>query len=57
MAEFAARPSDKVLFVKAHRDLKYQEVLDAMSLARRAGARVVGAVTEKRPGGETEETR
>jgi biopolymer transport protein ExbD len=57
MAEFAARPGDKVLFVKAHRDLKYQEILDAMSLARRAGARVVGAVTEKRPGSESEETR
>jgi biopolymer transport protein ExbD len=57
MAEFAARPGDKVLFVKAHRDLKYQEILDAMSLARRAGARVVGAVTEKRPRSESEETR
>lgn len=57
MAEFAERPGDKVLFVKAHRDLKYQEILDAMNLARRAGARVVGAVTEKRPGSESAETR
>ncbi len=56
-AEFAARPGDKVLFVKAHRGLKYQEILDAMSLARLAGARVVGAVTEKRPESESEEVR
>ncbi len=48
-AEFSNRAGDKVLFIKAHRGLKYQEILDAMSLAREAGARVVGAVTEKRP--------
>jgi biopolymer transport protein ExbD len=52
-AEFAGRAGDKVLFIKAHRGLKYQEILDAMSLAREAGARVVGAVTEKRPEGES----
>ncbi len=48
-AEFSNRAGDKVLFIKAHRGLKYQEILDAMSLAREAGARVVGAVTDKRP--------
>ncbi|MBI4544297.1 MAG: biopolymer transporter ExbD [Gemmatimonadetes bacterium] len=47
--EFAARPQDKVLFVKADRSLKYQEILDAMDLARDAGARVIAAVTETRP--------
>ena len=56
-AEFAARPRDRVLFVKAHRGLPYREILEAMSLARRAGARVVGVVTEKRPEGESDETR
>jgi biopolymer transport protein ExbD len=46
--EFEARPDDRVLFIKAHRDLEYQEILDAMSLAREAGARVVAAVTDRR---------
>ncbi len=54
-AEFASRTGDKVLFIKAHRSLKYQEILDAMSLAREAGARVIGAVTDKRPDDETDE--
>lgn len=49
-AEFGARPQDKVLFIKADRNLKYQEILDAMRLAKGAGARVVAAVTEQRPG-------
>lgn len=49
-AEFAARPEDKVLFIKADRNLKYQELLTAMELARDAGARVVAAITEQRPG-------
>ena len=54
-AEFNARPSDKVLYVKADRNLKYQEVLDVMDLARDAGARVIGAITEQTPGTESEE--
>lgn len=49
-AEFAERPEDKVLFVKADRGLRYQEVLTAMELARDAGARVVAAITEQKPG-------
>lgn len=50
-AEFAARPQDKVLFIKADRSIKYQEILDAMALARDAGVRVIAAVTEQRPSG------
>jgi biopolymer transport protein ExbD len=56
-AEFESRPGDRVLYVKAHRGLKYQEILDAMTLARQAGARVVAAVTQKRPESEHEDTR
>jgi biopolymer transport protein ExbD len=56
-AEFAGRAGDKVLFIKAHRGLRYQEILDAMSLAREAGARVVGAVTDKRPEDESRRDR
>lgn len=52
-AEFAARPEDKVLFVKADRQLKYQELLDAMKIARDAGARVMAAITEQKPGTES----
>ncbi|HEY8468490.1 MAG TPA: biopolymer transporter ExbD [Longimicrobiales bacterium] len=57
--EFDARPQDRVLFLKADRGLKYQEILDAMELARAAGARVVAAVTDQQPGTEPddEETR
>lgn len=54
-AEFAARPKDKVLFVKAHRNLKYQEILDAMTLARKAGVRVIAAVTEQSPATKPDE--
>jgi biopolymer transport protein ExbD len=56
-AEFSSRSGDKVLFIKAHRGLKYQEILDAMSLAREAGARVVGAVTDKLPDDESAEAQ
>jgi biopolymer transport protein TolR len=54
-AEFNARPQDKVLYVKADRNLKYQEVLDVMDLARDAGARVIGAITEQTPGTQSED--
>jgi biopolymer transport protein ExbD len=48
--EFAKHPDDKVLFVKADKGLRYKEVLDAMDLAKKAGAKVVAAVTEQKPG-------
>lgn len=53
-AEFDARPEDKVLFLKADKGLKYDELLTAMQLARDAGARVVAAITEQRPGTESD---
>jgi biopolymer transport protein ExbD len=43
---FAERPLDKVLFLKADINLPYSDVVEAMQLARRAGARVVAAVSE-----------
>jgi biopolymer transport protein ExbD len=54
-AEFAAHPQDRVLFVKADRGLKYQEILDVMRLAKNSGARVVAAVTEQRSGAGAED--
>lgn len=52
-AEFDARPEDKVLFVKADKSLKYEEMLAAMEMARDAGVRVVAAVTERTAESET----
>ena len=48
-AEFAARPQDKVLFLKADRSLPFAEVATAMGTAREAGARVIAAVSEQTP--------
>ena len=44
---------DKILFVKAHRELNYQAVLDAIDIASKNGVRVVGAVSDQRPGTES----
>jgi hypothetical protein len=47
--EFALQPEDKVLFLKAHHDLPYDKVLEAMRIGRDAGARVMAAVSEQSP--------
>ncbi|HEX5436407.1 MAG TPA: biopolymer transporter ExbD [Gemmatimonadaceae bacterium] len=47
---YSTRTTNKVLYVKADRNLKYQKVLDAMTIAAKAGARVVGAISDQRPG-------
>ncbi len=43
---FAARPEDKVLYLKAHSGIAYGEVMTLMDLGREAGARVLAAVSE-----------
>jgi len=48
--EFQKHPDDKVLFVKADKGLRYQEVLNAMDMAKKSGAKVVAAVSEQKPG-------
>jgi biopolymer transport protein ExbD len=53
-ASFQSHPQDRVLFVKADRGLKYQEMIDVMRLAKESGARVVAAVTEQVPTGDEE---
>src|ERR671914_1040632 len=50
---YDARTVDKILFVKGHRDLQYQKVLDAMDIASKNGVRVVGAISDQRPGTES----
>ena len=54
-AAFQSHPQDRVLFVKADAGLKYQEMIDVMSLAKESGARVVAAVTEQTPTDEDTE--
>ena len=49
-SEFLRHPQDKVLFVKADKNLKYQELIDAMALGRDSGAKVLAAVTEGKRG-------
>lgn len=49
-AIYDKRTIDKILYIKAHKDLEYGKVLEAMDIASRAGVRVVGAVSDQRPG-------
>ena len=50
---FDARTIDKILYVKADRDIEYAKVLDAMDIASKNGVRVIGAITEQKPGTES----
>ena len=47
---YDARTMDKVLYVKAHKDLDYAKVLDALDIAAKAGVRVTGMITEQQKG-------
>lgn len=49
-SKFAARTKDKILFFKADVNLKYAKVQEAIEVGRRAGARVLMAITEKTGG-------
>ena len=51
-AEFLKHPDDKVLFVKADKNLKYGQMLEVMDVAKKAGAAVFAAVTDSKPGTE-----
>ncbi len=48
---YAAREEDKILFFKADAGLKYSVVQEAVEMARRAGARVLVAITDRKGGG------
>jgi biopolymer transport protein ExbD len=45
-AIYAAREEDKILFFRADRTLKYSRIEEAVEVARRAGVRVLAAITE-----------
>src|SRR5205085_5080701 len=43
---FSARTEDKILYFKADNHLKYAKVQEAVETARKAGVRVMAAITE-----------
>jgi biopolymer transport protein TolR len=45
---FATRTEDKILYFKADNQLRYAKVQEAVETARKAGVRVVAAITEPR---------
>jgi biopolymer transport protein TolR len=50
-SRFVNRTEDKILYFKADNQLKYAKVQEAVETARRAGVRVMAAITEPRGGG------
>ena len=48
-AIYAARTEDRLLYLKADRDLEYGTLQEAVTVASRAGVRVVGMVAESPP--------
>ena len=49
---FETRTEDKILYVKADRNLEYDKVLEALDLAAANGVRVTGMITEQVAGTE-----
>lgn len=50
---FSARTEDKILYVKADRELQYEKVLDALDIAAKSGVAVSGLITEQQQGTES----
>ena len=44
------RTEDKLLYVKAHRDLEYAKIIDALDIASRNFVAVSGLITDQQPG-------
>src|SRR5213595_38954 len=49
-AIFENRTEDRLLYVKAHKDLAYGKVLDALDIAAHKHLSVTGMITDQRPG-------
>jgi biopolymer transport protein TolR len=49
-ARYADRTQDKILYLKADNQLQYGKVQDAIETARKAGVRVIAAVTDRQAG-------
>ena len=44
---YTARTKDKILYFKADQNIRYAKVQEAVEIARRAGVRVMSAITER----------
>jgi len=44
---YATRTVDKILFLKADRDIDFARVQQAIEIARKAGVRVIGAIADQ----------
>ena len=49
---YATREKDKLMYFKAHQGLKYQQIQEAVEIGRRAGARVMVAIMDKKQGAQ-----
>ncbi len=47
---YDVRTTDKILYVKAHKELEYGKVLDALDVAAKNGVRMTGMITDQQPG-------
>jgi biopolymer transport protein TolR len=47
---YANREEDKLLYIKAHKDLEYGKVLDALDIAAHNHVAVTGMITDQKPG-------
>jgi biopolymer transport protein ExbD len=54
---FSSRTEDKILYFKADNQLKYSKVQEAVETARKAGVRVMAAITEPRASGLFDPTK
>ncbi len=49
-AIYSARQEDKILFIKAHKDLEYGKVLDALDIAAHNQVTMTAMITDQQPG-------
>ena len=52
-AIYDVRTVDKILYIKAHKDIEYGKVQDAMAVAAEAGVRKTGMISEQTPNTES----
>ncbi len=50
---YEVRTEDKIMYVKAHKDLQYLKVVDALDRLARSGVAVAALITEQTPGKES----
>ena len=49
---YEARTEDKILYIRADKNIEYAKVQDAVDVAAKAGVRVTGLISEQSPGTE-----